>query len=294
MRSKIITRIIIHSIIAVLLLGILTVGLTFHRYRFTRKSSSSEVHTSISNGDSATVYADSDSISGMEIVWATGNIRVEAGDVDRIEVTESRKESGKPMNVEIRGDTLVIEYHEEGKFSGITISDHKDLSIFVPRDWNANKLVIEGASAKIDLTGLTIQNTDINTASGDCTIKDCSIDRLDVESASGKVIYDGCLREFDMDCASAKAELTLHNIPDSISMDSASGDLDLTLPEDCGFTAELDSLSGSIKSDFDLYTNDEGFYYGDKHCRIDMSGMSAGMFIHHGDAAGNHHSEHSK
>lgn len=288
MRSKIIARIVIYSVIALLLLTILTAALTFRSYSFSHNKITSGLHSEISNRDNGTVLLNADSVSNMEIAWASGNITIEPGDTEEIQITEYCEKNSKPMEVITRGDTLVINYHADKKISGINFIDSKSLTIHVPRDWSAKRLVINGASAKINLNGLTILNVDVNTASGACTIQDCEIDSLDVDSASGEVTFSGCLKEFDMDCASAKAELTLFNTPDSISMDSASGDLELTLPEDCGFTAELDSLSGKIKSDFDLSTNKNGFYYGDSHCRIEMSGMSGGMHIHHGAAASNH------
>lgn len=291
MKSNIITRIIIYSIIIVLLLAAMSVAILFRYYRVTPAHTNSAATSVSINADNDSVIVNSDTIQTIQISWAIGSISVESADVSAIQISEVRSNSAKPMHIDGQNTTLVIDYQESGSFSGLNIADHKELTILVPRKWSCKELVIDGASAEINLSGLTVQDVDINTASGECRMTDCDFGSLDVDSASGKVVFSGSLNEFNMDGASAKAELTLTNTPDSISMDSASGDLDLTLPTDCGFTASLDSLSGTIKTDTDLPLQmDDGRYrYGDGHCRIEMGGMSAGMWIHFSD----HHSEDS-
>lgn len=65
-------------------------------------------------------------------------------------------------------------------------------------------------------------------------------------------------------------------------MDTASGSLTLVLPEDCGFTVSLDSLSGRFSSDFATTTQNGRHIYGDGSCKINVSSMSGGVTIRKG------------
>ena len=62
-------------------------------------------------------------------------------------------------------------------------------------------------------------------------------------------------------------------------MDSMSGGLTLTLPEDAGFTVGLDAMSSDFSSDFPTVKKNKSYVCGDGHCKIDMSAMSGDVSI---------------
>ena len=60
------------------------------------------------------------------------------------------------------------------------------------------------------------------------------------------------------------------------------GFLDLTLPEDTGFSVDLDGMSCDFSSEFETTLRNGRHTYGDGHCRIDMDGMSSDVIIRKG------------
>ena len=55
--------------------------------------------------------------------------------------------------------------------------------------------------------------------------------------------------------------------------------MDLTLPEDCGFTVILDTLSGSCSTEQDTVKRDKKLIHGDGTCKIEVDGLSSSVHI---------------
>ena len=64
-------------------------------------------------------------------------------------------------------------------------------------------------------------------------------------------------------------------------MESISGNLDLTLPKDLGFDAEVDTVSGSFQSRIPTTSQSKGHYRsGNGGCEIDLESVSGSIQIH--------------
>ena len=58
-----------------------------------------------------------------------------------------------------------------------------------------------------------------------------------------------------------------------------SGNLELKLPEDCGFTMDGEILSGSLTTDFAVNHDSKHMTHGDGHCQIKVSALSGDVHI---------------
>lgn len=280
MRTNAIIRIIFFSLAIVVLLTILAVGLGAKLLMADHATYSEETESS-----SGTV--DADAIRNLSIDWTSGSITIRPADVSAITLTEQINGSSDSMVFLQTGDTLKISYwKDKNRFPFGAIPD-KDLIIEVPRDWQCDVLEIDTASADVDTEDLTIGKVEFDGASGAFDFRNCILDSLDVDTASGDIRFNGSLNVLDCDAASADCEMVLHNCPSRIEMDMASGDLDLTLPEHCGFTANMEALSGRLESDFAVSRVDGTLVCGDGNCRIDISAMSGNVFIHKSTEAWN-------
>ena len=220
-------------------------------------------------------------IQSLEISWVSGKMTIEAMDTDTITIAEEASGSQRSMMVKKSGSKLIVECCEDSSpvFFNVGGLVDKNLYITVPLDWECEELAIEAASADAMVTALTARKVEVDTASGAYVFRDCQVDSLDMDTASGGLEFTGTLNELDLDSASAGAKLTLSNQPKSIQMDSASGDLNLTLPEDCGFTVMLDTLSGSCSAEQDTVKRDEKLIHGDGACKIEVDGLSSSVHI---------------
>ena len=282
MKKYAVLRIVLFSIAILVLVGILIAGLS---------AGISSGHFSISLGNTpidgtaaSSGSVSADEVRNIEIEWAAGSITIQPGDTDVITFSETEVSDEKNKMIwKQDGDTLAIQFCQSQVFFGISFDQSKDLTITVPQDWICNDLDIDSASAEVEINDLTIRKMDFDGASGICTFNNCDINELSVDTASGDVEFSGTLNTLDCSAASAKCTLLLKNTPRQIDVDTMSGDLDITLPADCGFTVTMDAMSSDFTSDFDTTSSNGTYTHGDGNCRISIDAMSGDVAIHKGE-----------
>ena len=227
--------------------------------------------------------ADPAAIREIKIEWISGSVTVEPGDVQEITFLESGNGTDKyEMVWKQSGDELVIQYSKGSSTAGFGLhfgDGSKDLTVTVPRGWVCDSLELDTASADLTVRDMIIREMEIDSASGTAKFENCTVSSLDVDTASGDVTFTGSLNELDFEAASASFTGVLENVPDQVKMDSMSGDLTLTLPEDAGFTVSLDAMSSDFSSDFPTVKKNKSYVCGDGHCKIDVSTMSGDVAI---------------
>ena len=200
----------------------------------------------------------------LEIEWVSGTITIEPGDVAVIQATESSAGTiQSPMVCRQEKGKIIIDYCEEARLK-FQKDAKKDLTILVPRDMELASLEIEGASVNLTVRDLAIGSAEVDTASGEISFVNCQIEDLECDSASAD-IYAG-----------------LSSVPREISVDAVSGDLELVLPEDAGFTLKLDTLTRKFSSDFETRLERERYVCGDGACSIELEGLSGKVRISKG------------
>lgn len=230
------------------------------------------------------ISLDAKQIREIDIEWAAGNITVQPAEVDTIEVSESEPSDPKYAMVwKQNNDKLTIRFSENTTLDlnlSLNNTVSKDLTILVPMGWECDSLEVDAASAALVVKDLVIREVDFDGASGLCTFENCAISELDLDTASGDIYFTGSLDVLDCDAASASVIAVFDNAPERISMDSMSGDLDITLHSGVGFTVTMDGLSTDFTSDFGFSQNRDGSYYrGNGECRITMDAMSGDVYI---------------
>lgn len=227
--------------------------------------------------------ADPAAIREIKIDWISGSVTVEPGDVQEITFLESGNGIDKYKMVwKQSGDELVIQYSKDSSTAGFGLhfgDGSKDLTVTVPRNWLCDSLELDTASADLTVRDVIIREMEIDSASGTAKFENCTVSSLDVDTASGGVTFTGSLNELDFEAASASFTGVLENVPDHVKMDSMSGGLTLTLPEDAGFTVSLDAMSSDFSSDFPTVKKNKSYVCGDGHCKIDVSTMSGDVAI---------------
>lgn len=289
MKRNAIIRIVIWSVVLAILLGLLLLGFSANfAYRSYRRNVCHEgVATIVPQRieEDSTAPADAQfqsTTTKVEINWLSGSIRIQPReDIQTILVKETGDyDTRYAMVCHQNGSKLTVDYCEDSLRTvfGVNIPK-KDLTIWVPQGMSLQELEVDAASAKVYVTGLTIGEVDINTASGQSEFTDCTVGTLDVDTASGDVFFSGTLDKLSCEAASASIRAELQNVPSSLDIDTMSGDLELTLPEDAGFTVNLDAMSHSFRSDFPTNGNGGTYVCGDGRCFIQMDTMSGKVNI---------------
>ena len=300
MRKSAITRIVLYSLLTVLLIGILGSFLAIHAGRgfggFGRMIAAEVLDeadlddlfedepdedgsrfATASQGETLTF--DGEAVGKIEIDWVAGDILVQKGDVEKIEVRET--ESDYPMVYDLREGKLEIRFSKNLRrnFADFRNLPDKDLTVTVPESWQGKELEIQSVSADAEIQGMTVENLEYQGVSGECQVQDCVVRELDVETVSGNVLLEGEVMELDCESVSADVTLSVTNVPRKIDMDGVSGRLQLTLPEDAGFTVDMNGLSKDLDTDFPVTTEKGKFVSGDGSCRIEIDGVSGNVKI---------------
>lgn len=288
MKTNAIIRIIIWSIVILLLLGILGGVLALDTFSFHHDESSwaAPILTTGSgeHHHEDHVLSQPETVTHIEIDWVAGTVTIQPGDTDRIQLSESgRFDTTDAMVYRQYGKELTIEYSKQDVYVGFYSAPVKDLTITVPRDWEGISISLDTASADLHMTGITVREVELDSASGTAVFENCTIEELDLDTASGDLNYTGTLNTLECDAASANVHAVFSNAPRSVNVDAMSGNVDITLPENCGFAAQVETLSGDFHSDFDCTHNKNGGYvHGSGDCRIDISAASGNVHIRKG------------
>lgn len=254
-KSGMAARIIIYSLLALLLTGILVVASCLHIYGFPSQSSEG----TISEGEAVSMVATE--VSQLELDWVAGSITIQTADTDQITFSESGTNIGNHhLAYRLDNGVLSIEYSNTSVSIGFNSMPEKDLTITVPTDWLCKGLELNGAALDVKIDGLNVVD-------------------LDIDGAANEINFRGIVQEVECDGASCDLTLTCLEKPNKINLDGASIELELYLPEDCGFLVQMDGLSSSFHSALD-YKNRSGEYvYGDSHCKVFADGVSCSVTI---------------
>ena len=248
-----------------------------------------ETSVSVDLSSDSEISLDPGSVQDIEIEWVVGNILIQPIDTDRILVSEDDVSDEKyAMDWKHRNGKLSITFCEESKIGfhfGISVNTQltKDLTIYVPLDWQCDSLEIDAASANLEVNDLTIRDVEFDGASGECEFENCTVNKIDIDTASGDIRFVGSLDILDCDSASASVYAVLTNTPSRLDMDTMSGDLDITLPPDAGFALSMNALNSDFTSDFDTTLKNGNYVSGDGSCRINIDGMSGNVAIRKGE-----------
>lgn len=286
MKFNAVVRIILFSLIILILggclAGCLAGSLLFHQFRiadyFWNGVRPSVV---VDNNTAHSGAIPAEQVSELDIQWVAGSITIQPGDSNEISFSETAN-GANPMVWRHDGHKLVLEFCEDRwkPFDGWDRNwKRKDLVITVPREWVADEVNIEAVYADVEISDLSMQELDLNTVSGKADLSGCTVDAVSLESVSGDIQFDGSLGKLEVDAVSANCTVSLTEAPQKISMQSISGDMELTLPENCGFSVTMENLKSDLNTDFAVSKNGRIYTSGDASCKIEVSGMSGDVTI---------------
>lgn len=222
-------------------------------------------------------------VKNIAIEWAAGTVDisvVEDGG-DAVELIESDSNSltrSQKMRWSVSGGTLKIEY---GPGFACSALGQKRLEVRIPQRFADafGTVSVSGASGHYALAGFGCEELRLDLASGEIQASDVRADALDVDVASGQVRVEGRMaNRVDVDVASGQVDvMCLQDAPSSVDAKLASGQVIVALPENDGFTAKVDALSGSFSSAFETTQQDGRYLYGDGGISVDVD-MTSGTF----------------
>ena len=172
--------------------------------------------------------------------------------------------------------------------SGCSTLDEKHMVLTIPKaiaDEGFKSVSLSCASGEYSLGQLACQSLNIDLASGRVQGEELDAKSLDLDVASGNVDLIGDFsKSVNMNVASGVVSVTdLDSCPAYTSIDIMSGQASLAIPQDSGFTANVDKISGSFNCDFNGMWDskkDGLLVCGDGEKAMDISMASGTVVLH--------------
>jgi len=176
-------------------------------------------------------YTVSESVSGIDVDWLAGKVIVKPYSGKDITFTETgEKEITEELGLGwgIKDGVLNIQYLKKNLAIG-SRDPIKTLEVLVPQE-----------------LAETMRVLDVDAASGDIHISDMKANELNADAASGDVhLTNVTARDLDVDTASGNAFLTGVTVDGTLSIDTASGDAEVS---GSAGKADIDTASGSVRA----------------------------------------------
>lgn len=253
MKRNAIARIIICSLLALVLTGILVSGLLTN---FVIDISSGTVN--VVNSEAA---VNAEQVHNLQINWLSGNVVIKAEAVDRIILRETADNPiKKPMTYRCEDNTLEIDHSNQRVFGPFYRPQEKNLVVIVPLDWECRDMEIDGVGLEISINDLNIRD-------------------LSVDGAGVVLNVNSSIQDLNVDGAGCEVTLNCTDRPKSIEMDGAGCVLSLTLPDVCGFQLEMDGLGCELETDLPFRKNEGLYLSGDGYCNIEVNGLGCEVNI---------------
>ncbi len=235
-----------------------------------------------SNSSSGSFSIDADTVNDISINWVAGKVTVKVVDDTETNGLIQAKETERnrpPLRWRHVDGKLEIDYGNTMSLFGLSLFNFstKELTLLIPesRCDKLNSFSLVTASGEYNLSGIGCNNLNVNQVSGNIRFEDFSARNLTMKTASGSFSYSGLLTGvLDVDQVSGNTTFNIksHN-PESAKVSLASGDMRLLVPNP-NFCVELDKVSGSFTSNYDLVIKGNTYYTSEALNAI--NGSSAG------------------
>jgi DUF4097 and DUF4098 domain-containing protein YvlB len=204
-------------------------------------------------------------INSVNIQTVSGNIRICSGNESEL-VVELKNDLEKPemLSPEVKEDNgeLSIEEH----FRGNNVRGEIFWTVYVPPlailktikchsasgDMQFERIKVdfiktESASGNVAVDSFHAREFEFSTASGSISVKDCGVDFIDANSASGDISFNSVIaKELKLSVASGSITVEDCDIEELGELSSASGDVELFLPDLPSERLEASSASGDV------------------------------------------------
>lgn len=209
-----------------------------------------------------------DRLTSVEVDWIDGKLLILPCQDTYPSITEETEDGSElPESAQVRwkvdeSGKLSIKYRKSSWFFGFGRNDRNKLLIVrIPEKMmdNLQKIDVDAVSTDVVITDVRATAIEVETTSGDLSVRGCAADTWTIDSVSGKI------------------ELVPIATPATVDVGSVSGDVTLTLPADAGFALEWETTSGRMNSDFPLSRQEELYTTGNAAARLTVETTSGNL-----------------
>lgn len=224
-----------------------------------------------------------DGITALSIDWLDGTIEVEVYDGSEIILQETNSaalnESNSLMYTREKNTLEIVSAPSQ---SGLFLSDtgRKKLHIYLPKSTEWKDIKIDAQDADISINGMIAATVKANVVDGDLSLSKVDLGCLTFSSMEGNMTAkDSQIEKINADTTSGGMTASLTNCPESIHFDTMSGDTKLYLPCDSTFMVQMDTISGTLDTDFVGTYSEDRFTVGNGNAQFQLSTTNGSVQI---------------
>lgn len=193
-------------------------------------------------------------ITSLDIEVKYTNLIIRNGDTFRYETNNDNITYRQSNN-----NTLKI----EEKHSWTLGNTQSDLVIYIPENFNLNKINIEAGAGKVEIENLNAESLDLELGAGEASISNLNVtSRCKLEGGAGRLnVLNGNLNNLDLDMGMGEVNINAL-ITGNSDIDAGIGTLNLNLQgSKADYRIRLDKGVGNIRINGENISN--GFTYGE-------------------------------
>lgn len=218
-----------------------------------------------------------DGITELSIDWLDGKVEVEVYDGSEIilkETSNSALNESNSLMYTRKNNTLEIVSGPSQV--GLSLSEigynMKELHVYLPANIQWKGIQMDVQDADVSINSMDIQDFKMDVVDGDLFFSKVKLENLSFSSVEGNLIAeDSQLEKVNMDTVSGGITASLINCPQSIWFDTISGDTKLYLPNESEFMLQMDTVSGTMDTDFVGTHSEENFTVGNGSAQFNVS-----------------------
>lgn len=197
----------------------------------------------------------------------------------------------------VKNGTLIIQY-SDSMFLINKKKTNKNLNITLPVN-NYQTIKADAVNAKTSISTVLTEKIDCENVSGSIIISNSKATNIEIDSVSGDIIINNVdannvefdtvsskitgenlrINDLEIDIVSGNIEMQFAKSPSKISVDAVSSEIELTLSDNPGFTAKIDSVSGMISTTFEATISKKKIVYGDGSYLYNFETISGDVII---------------
>ena len=306
MKVSAIIRIIIWTLVALIFTGILVSAIFFRDLFSDGWSIGINSTTFYTDADSYSIGGgeiDASDIDSIELTWICGEVKFEIYDGDKISISESGEinNDDDKLRYLVKDKKLIIQFEKSKNFEislGNTYNK-KTLTLKLPKslaenlntvdienvssnitmnDIKLNKLDIENVSGEVKMKNITAIDISLETVSGGADTENIIAKNLNCNTVSGNLKMRGSFTDVDAESVSGDIEVYSKEKVNSADVETVSGDFEITIPENSGFTVDMDSTK-KLSSAFETTNRGDLIISGDGSAEFDFETVSGQFSI---------------
>ena len=228
------------------------------------------------NGD-----ADPALVRTIDVDWLAGSVSVKVYDGELLQFSDNSAfpHEKNLLHSYLDGDTLKIRFCKSASFR-MSAPDSKDLEVLIPRSAmeNLEEISSDTESAAVFINDVHTVMLEIHTKSGGVTV-DGTAQQAFVETNAGDIALSGTFDEIETESRSGALMAICTECPNRFIGKSVTGDFQIILPKESGFSLEYTLGSGRLISDFDGQESDGNYQVGNGFSKLNFETRSGDLHL---------------